>query len=501
MLIRIIVLLASFTINGCGRIEQGASLGISIPESLNGVALTVNVTDTTLYDPTINFYATSGQETTYFSPHELFYDASALNGWNFVVDYSLEKDGDNSLIISTSLPASRTENALLTFRQTLIFTSSSGGNTIIKFYDKERIVYMHKGTFTLKSKGYSIVPGGLKDRTFNFNVETINKDSNYVPMKVGDKIQARFLSARKIKFSFGGVEYIGTNKNFEQTSVSQVSLQGTLDKNNMPYDIDLNYYDFSTGAFKLNLATNSTSISGQFESHSYTPIIPVALKGERVQGNSLLSQHTGISYPYEVYLPPGYANSQKKYSVVYVTDGQWEKDLVHIVELRKKNVIMVFIEQGLDDRRFIDYQSPGANAYTRFLKQELIPLIESKYRVNKTRSFFGNSLGGLLGGILISQETTNEPFFKNYILSDASFWGITPEIISAEKKRYTHNQKLPINILLSGTFRGNGVYVAAYEKRFRDRHYKHIKIVNETYPYLHDEMANPTFMKFVDFID
>jgi enterochelin esterase-like enzyme len=61
--------------------------------------------------------------------------------------------------------------------------------------------------------------------------------------------------------------------------------------------------------------------------------------------------------------------------------------LVYIAELRKKNVIMVFIEQGPVERRFIDYQLPGANAYMRFFKQGLIPLIESKYRVNATRSF------------------------------------------------------------------------------------------------------------------
>ncbi|MES2823495.1 MAG: alpha/beta hydrolase-fold protein [Pseudomonadota bacterium] len=501
MLIKIIVLLASLVATGCGSIKQSDSLGISIPESLSGLALTVNVTDTSVYDPTIHFYRNFGQETTYFSEHELFYDASGLNGWHFAIDYSLKKHSENSLIIATHFPASRTAHDLLTFRQTLIFTSRSGGNTVIEFYHKEQLAFMHKGTFILNNKVHSIISGALEDQIFNFRVENINKDSSSVPLNVGDKIAARFLSEQKIQFSVAGAEYIGTNHHYEQTSVSQVKLRGTLNKNNLPYEISLNYYDFSTGAFELSFSKNSSAISGQFESQGYPPIVPIALKGERVQGNKLLSQHTGISYPYEIYLPPGYANSKANYSVVYVTDGQWDKDLVYIAELRKKKVIMVFVEQGPDERRFIDYQLPGANAYIQFLKQELVPLIESNYRVNETRSFFGNSFGGLLGGILISQETTAKPFFKNYILSDGSFWGITPETIAAEQTRYADSQKLPLNILLSGTFRGNAVHVAEYEKRFRDRHYQHLKIVNKTYPYLHSEMANPTFMNFVDFID
>lgn len=113
----------------------------------------------------------------------------------------------------------------------------------------------------------------------------------------------------------------------------------------------------------------------------------------------------------------------------------------------------------------------------------------------------GASLGGLLGGILISQENADKPFFKNYILADGAFWGITPKIIATETLNYEQNQRLPINILLSGSLQGNAVDVANYEKRFRDRKYKNIKIYNRTLPYLHDEMTGPTLTNFIDFID
>jgi predicted alpha/beta superfamily hydrolase len=404
-------------------------------------------------------------------------------------------------VISTSLPASRFGSDLFTFRQTLLFTSESTGNAVIEFYNKGKLAFLHKGTFTLKSESFSINSGGLKDRIFNLDVEVIDKNSDLFRLNIGDRIDAHFLSDRKIKFIMGGVEYSGTNQGVKQDSASKASLHGTLDKNNTPYNINLNYYDFTKGIFELSLAQGDAKLSGQFESHRYTAVSSIPLKGTMIRGNNLRSQHTGIIYPYDIYLPLGYATSKKSYPVVYVTDGQWESDLANIVDSRKKHVLMVFIGQGPDDRRTVDYQLPGADAYIQFLKQELAPLIETNYRVNNTRSFFGASLGGLLGGILISQESANKPFFKNYILADGSFWGITPPIIAAETANYKQNQRLPINILLTGTLRGNAVDVANYEKRLRDRHYQGLNLVNKTLPYLHDEMTGPTLTTFIDFVN
>src|SRR5690606_10620305 len=107
----------------------------------------------------------------------------------------------------------------------------------------------------------------------------------------------------------------------------------------------------------------------------------------------------------------------------------------------------------------------------------------------------------LLGGILISQEAAEKPFFKNYILSDGAFWGITSEIIATEVKNYSQDQRLPINVILSGAQRGYYLDVADFERRLRARQYDGIKIVNNTLPYLLDEMAGHTFISFIDFLD
>jgi hypothetical protein len=162
MLRRIMVLLISLVIMGCENIGQNSSSIAPIPEidpipeSLNSLALAVNVTDTTVYDPAIHFVKLQGQARIYFSATELFYDATALNGWHYGVDYSIKKTSDNSLVISTSLPASRFGSDLFTFRQTLLFTSESTGNAVIEFYNKGKLAFLHKGTFTLKREGFAI---------------------------------------------------------------------------------------------------------------------------------------------------------------------------------------------------------------------------------------------------------------------------------------------------------------------------------------------------------
>src|SRR5690606_8529401 len=118
-------------------------------------------------------------------------------------------------------------------------------------------------------------------------------------------------------------------------------------------------------------------------------------------GDTFVSKITGIAYPFRVYAPAGYGSGAKTYPIIYATDGQWYGEgFSQAIKSKGKEIILVAIEQGPDDRRATDYTLPGARAYFKFLTTELLPAVESVYRVDpKQRGLSGASYGGLFVGM------------------------------------------------------------------------------------------------------
>jgi len=218
---------------------------------------------------------------------------------------------------------------------------------------------------------------------------------------------------------------------------------------------------------------------------------------------SITSKITGITYPYHVYLPEGYATSGKSYPVMYATDGQWSfPAFSQMLDKRRKAMILVNIEQGPPDRRAIDYTVNGAPAYGRFLKEELAPLIEAGYRTTGVRSFSGTSYGGLLGSILLSAEDAGTPFFRNYLLFDGSFWALTTKNIQDEQARFAASSRLPVRLILtSANAPGNVNDVLAYEARYRSRAYVDLLVQRRDFNIAHNDVGDPSFDWAIDLID
>lgn len=149
-----------------------------------------------------------------------------------------------------------------------------------------------------------------------------------------------------------------------------------------------------------------------------------------------------------LYLPIEYNNSQKKYPVIYMHDGQnlfdtktafsksWliEKKLDSI----KANVIVVGIEHGGEKRiaeltPFVNekYNSGKASAYQDFICNTLKPYIDTNYRTQTTAKhtyLMGSSLGGLHA--FYFGFTQPDIFGKVGVFSPA-FWINRKEIIKA----------------------------------------------------------------------
>ena len=133
------------------------------------------------------------------------------------------------------------------------------------------------------------------------------------------------------------------------------------------------------------------------------------------QVRQLKSTATGRSYDIYVLLPTDYAQNQQKFPVLYVLDGQWDFKLLDSIYggLLYDGFVPEMIIVGItysganpdyNGLRAMDYTpasdsslpgSGGAPKFLAFLKNELIPFIETNYRADASqRVLMGSSFGG-----------------------------------------------------------------------------------------------------------
>jgi predicted alpha/beta superfamily hydrolase len=108
----------------------------------------------------------------------------------------------------------------------------------------------------------------------------------------------------------------------------------------------------------------------------------------------------------QVVLPENYEpESDEKYSVVYIIDGEWHTELVSMVYRFAAKMgfvppaIIVGIENTMDgehSQRERDLlPAKDADRFLKFIADDLIPCIEQKYPTNGKRILYGHSYGGL----------------------------------------------------------------------------------------------------------
>lgn len=167
------------------------------------------------------------------------------------------------------------------------------------------------------------------------------------------------------------------------------------------------------GALALGLAVAACAVSPAGAQPA--PVVPLdhlpALKGDYFRWSSAA---VGRDYHIYVRLPDGYeAAPEKRYPVVYLLDGDSLFPMLAPAHLfltydeKLPEAIVVGIAYGgfgEVNKRSIDYSAPGAEgepapagapAFHSFLKRELLPEVERRYRADPNcRIMFGQSLGG-----------------------------------------------------------------------------------------------------------
>lgn len=223
----------------------------------------------------------------------------------------------------------------------------------------------------------------------------------------------------------------------------------------------------------------------------------IDLLGSVVQQEIFSSSITGIDYPIDVYLPPGYLESSSNFPVIYELDGQWIfEGHTKIIDSLQKNVIFVAIHQGPEERRVTDYLLPGASDYYEFLHSELIPYIESNYKAStENRMLAGASYGGMLVSSVLFMEDIENPYFSNYLSMDAPFLFTHREAtLSLEQTRFDASDEMNATLILtSALIRANDASVNDFQQLLESRAYKGLEIIRKSYEVNHFQIANPSF--------
>lgn len=156
-----------------------------------------------------------------------------------------------------------------------------------------------------------------------------------------------------------------------------------------------------------------------------------------VIGEQRLVSALGGEREINVFLPPSYALTQKRYPVVYLIDGALDQDFPHIAGLAQygslsgafEDVIIVGVQtkdrraeltwRSTDPAENRDYPTNGNSAvFRRFLLEDVKPLIEKSYRTSGEDALMGESLAGLF---------VVETFLKHPKSADA-FIAISPSL-------------------------------------------------------------------------
>lgn len=152
--------------------------------------------------------------------------------------------------------------------------------------------------------------------------------------------------------------------------------------------------------------------------------------------DSIYSESLGENRDFWVRLPDNYSpNSDEKYAVIYLLDGfslkskleavydnYWGHYLPHMILVGISNRTNRTRDLTTSQIRMrhggpMDGQTGGAENFTKFIEQELIPYIDNRFPTLNYRTLIGHSYAGLF---TVNMLVNHTHLFQNYIAIDPS---------------------------------------------------------------------------------
>lgn len=162
---------------------------------------------------------------------------------------------------------------------------------------------------------------------------------------------------------------------------------------------------------------------------------------------TLASKVLGETRRINVYLPAGYSESKDlRLPVLYMPDGGLAEDFLHVAGLVQVSVgnetMRPFLVVGIENtERRRDLTGPttnpedrkiaprvgGSAAFRQFLRQELMPEVQRRYRTTPETAIVGESLAGLF----VVETLLLEPdLFDTYLAFDPSLWWNNEQLVT-----------------------------------------------------------------------
>jgi predicted alpha/beta superfamily hydrolase len=184
------------------------------------------------------------------------------------------------------------------------------------------------------------------------------------------------------------------------------------------------------------------------------------------QQRHIRSSIVGQEYQVKIRLPEDYENTTTLYPVLYLLDGDhafaMATDIVQYLIYGEHIPDLIIASPAYDSKKlpheggknmrnrdltpFPDASTDmpaGAMQYLEFFQQELIPFVESNYRVVPSdRTLWGYSRGGLFALFALFQKPT---LFQRYIIVD----GFEDEFFNMEEIYAAQHTDLPIRFFIS----------------------------------------------------
>lgn len=195
---------------------------------------------------------------------------------------------------------------------------------------------------------------------------------------------------------------------------------------------------------------------------------------------------------YLVYLPASYhqeEGSQKKYPVIYLTDGEsffHSLTAIHTTFSRGRMALMpeciivgiintdrtrdltptksAYRRDGTKQEGDME-EGGGSDLFLNFMTNELREAVDANYRTNETNMLFGHSYGGLF---VLNTLLHHTGLFDVYIALDPSLWWDNAKLA-----------KDAVDLLQSGQFQHKTLYVGVAGMMRKDRQYIHMDVMKQ----------------------
>jgi len=199
---------------------------------------------------------------------------------------------------------------------------------------------------------------------------------------------------------------------------------------------------------------------------------PLSFKDKDLVYYDYHSKTIDEDYRIYIHLPPGYDTTKTAYPVLYLTDGDWNMTVAMNCfnmlrqDYTTREALLVGIGYGSQANKRNRDLNPkeGGPKFLAFIQDEIIPFVNSKYRVTNEKGLYGYSFGGIFTTYVLFQK----PNLFNQIYIGAP-GNSGSELVPAARTYFSKNSSLNTKVFAGvGSFETDNVKNIALFKKYLD---------------------------------